>query len=297
MQNGGGLILFPSSNPDADKLNQLYSQLGLTLRASFVGKVNSGDLKIKFDKTDFNHPVFQNIFQNEEKKKYESPELNAYYKLITSGNQIVSLIDGSPFLSEFKIGNGKAFVFNSSPVLSWSDFPIKSIFAPLMNKSVAYLSSKEREQNVFLAGEEVNINLKNTNASQIKIIKPDKSEELVNLTDNSGRDYLNYSNTSVAGAYKFYLGDNQIENISINTDPTESKTEYADQSVFEDYLKQINFNGKFTSIDKDSNITEKIMQARFGSELWRYFLLIAIILALVEMAIARNTKKDLEGMV
>ncbi|HEX9252790.1 MAG TPA: BatA and WFA domain-containing protein, partial [Ignavibacteriaceae bacterium] len=146
MQNGGGLILFPSSNPDVHKLNEFYSQLGLALRASFVGKVNSVNLKIKFDKTDFNHPVFQNIFQNEEKKKYESPELNAYYKLTSAGNQIVSLIDGSPFLSEFKIGNGKAFVFNSSPVLSWSDFPIKSIFAPLMNKSVAYLSSKEREQ-------------------------------------------------------------------------------------------------------------------------------------------------------
>ena len=171
VQNGGGVILFPSSNQDAVRLNQLYSQLGLRISSSFVGKVNSTDLKIKFDKTDFNHPVFQNIFQNDDKKKYESPELNAYYKLSSSGNQIISLVDGSSFLSEYKIGKGKVFVFNSAPVLSWSDFPIKSIFAPLMNKSVAYLSSKEREQNIFLAGEEVNINLKNTNVSQIKITK------------------------------------------------------------------------------------------------------------------------------
>ncbi len=42
--------------------------------------------------------------------------------------------------------------------------------------------------------------------------------------------------------------------------------------------------------------SEKILQARFGSELWRYFLLVAIILALIEMTIARNTKKDLEGL-
>ncbi len=270
--------------------------MGLTIRSSFVGKVNGGDLKIKFDKTDFNHPVFQNIFQNEEKKKYESPELNAYYKLSSSGNQIISLVDGSSFLSEYKIGKGKVFVFNSAPVLSWSDFPIKSIFAPLMNKSIAYLSSKEREQNIFLAGEEVNINLKNTNVSQIKITKPDKTDEFINLKDNSGRDYLAYSNTNLTGSYKFYSGENQIESISINADPTESKTEYADGSEFENYLEQIKFAGKYVSIDKESNITEKIMQARFGSELWRYFLLIAIILALVEMTIARNAKKDLEGL-
>ncbi len=63
LENGGGLILFPASTPDAVKINQLYSQLGLGINSSFVGKVNGSDLKIKFDKTDFNHPVFQNIFQ------------------------------------------------------------------------------------------------------------------------------------------------------------------------------------------------------------------------------------------
>ncbi|MDP2364167.1 MAG: VWA domain-containing protein, partial [Ignavibacteria bacterium] len=59
LQNGGGLILFPSSTPDAAMINQFYSQFGLGITSSFVGKVNSNDLKIKFDKTDFNHPVFQ----------------------------------------------------------------------------------------------------------------------------------------------------------------------------------------------------------------------------------------------
>ncbi len=296
VQNGGGVILFPSSNQDAARLNQLYSQLGLRGSASFIGKVNSTDLKIKFDKTDFNHPVFQNIFQNDDKKKYESPELNAYYKLTSSGNQLISLVDGSSFLSEYRIGKGKVFVFNSSPVLSWSDFPIKSIFAPLMNKSVAYLSSKDREQNIFLAGEEINLNLKNASPSQLKIVKPDKSEEFINLSENTGRDYLSYSKTNIAGSYKFYSGDNLLEDISINTDPTESKTIYADESDFEAYLKEIKFDGKYISVDKESNITEKIMQARFGSELWRYFVLVAIILALIEMTIARNAKKDLEGL-
>ncbi len=296
IQNGGGLILFPSSVPDQIKLNQLYSQLGLGVNSSFVGKVNSNDLKIKFDKTDFNHPIFQNVFQNDEKKKYESPELNAYYKNSSAGNQIISLVDGSSFLSEIRFGKGKILVFNCAPVLTWSDFPIKSIFAPLMNKSVAYLTSKERDQNIFIAGEEVNINLRNQNSSQIKIIKPDKSEEFIKLNDNSSRDYLAYSNTNEAGNYKFYSVDKLVDNISINTDPAESKTNYADESDFENYLKEIKFDGTYVPIDKESNITEKILQARFGSELWRYFLLVAIILALIEMTIARNTKKDLEGI-
>jgi hypothetical protein len=71
---------------------------------------------------------------------------------------------------------------------------------------------------------------------------------------------------------------------------------YASELDFENYLKEIKFSGDYVTIDKNSNISEKILQARFGSELWRYFLLIAIILALLEMTIARNAKKDLEGL-
>lgn len=294
--SGGGLILFPASTPYISSFNRTLSQLNLGNSQSIVGNVGGGELRIKIDKTDFNHPVFQNIFKSDDKKKYESPELNAYYKLTQSGNQIISLIDGSSFLNEIKINKGKVFVFNCAPVLSWSDFPIKSIFAPLINKSVVYLAAKEREQFVFSAGEQISINLKGTNQSQIKIVRPDESEEFISLNENSTKDYLVYSNTSTAGNYKFYSGDKLIDDISVNTDPTESKTEYADKDDFENYLSQIKFDGVYTLVAKEENISEKIMQARFGSELWRYFLLTAIILALVEMTIARNTKKELEGI-
>lgn len=295
--NGGGIILFPSSTNDIAAYNKTLAQFNIGSSLALVGKLNSNDLKIKFDKTDFSHPVFQNIFKNEDKKKYESPELNAYYKMSSTGNQIISLIDVSSFLNEIKIGKGKVFVFNSPPVLSWNDFAVKSIFAPLMNNSVAYLSTINREQNNFIAGEDAIVNLKNSGSSQIKVVKPDKTEEFIKLDQNVNSDYLTYQNTKTVGSYKYYSGENLIENVSINTDPTESKTEYSEQSEFDDYLKAINFSGNHTSIEKEENISQKIMQARFGSELWRYFLLVAIILALIEMTIARNAKKELEGMV
>jgi uncharacterized membrane protein len=296
LENGGGVLIFPSSTSDANNLNQFYRQIGLNISNSFVGKPGSSDLKIKFDKIDFNHPVFQNIFQTEEKKKFESPDINAYYKNSTLGNQIISLVDGSSFLTEVRIEKGKILVFNSSPVLSWSNFPIKSIFAPLINKSIVYLSSKERVENVFLAGEEFSVDLGKSGPALITVLRPDNLKEIINLTQEAQRNFLLYSKTNIAGNYKFFNVDHQIEDISINTDPSESKTVYADESDFEKYLSEINFSGQYVIIDKGSNILEKILQARFGSELWRYFLLVAIILALIEMTIARNVKKDLEGI-
>jgi hypothetical protein len=58
-------------------------------------------------------------------------------------------------------------------------------------------------------------------------------------------------------------------------------------------LKKIDFNGSYVRISKDENPVKKILQARFGSELWRYFLLAAILFALLEMTIARSAKKEL----
>lgn len=292
--DGGGLILFPSSYVDEKRINEFYNKLGLVLKVKFVGAIDSDNLKIKFDATDFNHPVFNDLFQNKSDKKYESPELNAYYSITSSGNKIITLIDGSAFLTELKLGKGKIFVFNTAPVLSWSDFPIKTIFAPLINKAVSYLSSKDREQNLFYAGDEVVINIKNTSSPQIKILRPDNTEEIITLNENQIKNYFTYNNSDVAGNYLIFAGNDLIESISVNTDPAESKTEYASESEFEDYLSQIKFTGTHFPVQIEANINEKILQSRFGSELWRYFLIVAIILALIEMMIARNAKKDLE---
>jgi len=84
-----------------------------------------------------------------------------------------------------------------------------------------------------------------------------------------------------------------LENISVNTDPLESKIVYLSDDEFDAYLQKINFKGTHIRIGKDENPLQVILQARFGSELWRYFLIAALLLALVEMTVARNLKKEL----
>ena len=64
-------------------------------------------------------------------------------------------------------------------------------------------------------------------------------------------------------------------------------------SNFRDYLKKINFKGKYIPVNKDDNPAKIVLQSRYGSELWRYFAVIALMLALAEMTLARNTKREL----
>ena len=58
-------------------------------------------------------------------------------------------------------------------------------------------------------------------------------------------------------------------------------------------MEEINFRGSNIKITKGEDPITLILQARFGSELWRYFLIAAFLLALIEMTIARSAKKEL----
>lgn len=294
VQGGGGLLLLPGSTPNLQSFQQVTQSLNIPSPQALAGKVNEGANPISFENVEYNHPIFQNLFLKEDKRKIESPDIYAHYKISTQGRgqNIITLPDGSSFLSEYKIGKGNIFLFNTSPVLSWSNFPLKSIFVPMITKSVFYIASKDRNQNTFIAGENADINIAASGAPQIKIVKPDKSEEFINR-EKSNSDYISYNKTNVAGNYHILAGDKLIEEISVNPDNTESKTTYVTANDFKDYLKKINFKGRYIQVNKDENPAKIVLQSRYGSELWRYFAVIALLLALVEMTIARNTKKEL----
>jgi hypothetical protein len=291
---GGGVIIFPSSKPELTGFQGLLNSLKLPQPKEIIYYSEQINKTVDFEKVDYDHPLLQNIFRDEQKKEIESPIIQNYYKIspMGKGKSIIMLLDGSSFLSEYDFERGKIFVFNVSPVMEWSDFPIKSIFAPLIYKSVIYLSAEDRSESEYIAGEPLNINISRRTLPVIKVDRPDRSEDLINLNLNDS-DFLNYGKTYLSGNYKIYSGVDLLETISVNTDQLESNINYISDDEFEDYLKEINFKGAHIKITKGEDPVTLILQARFGSELWRYFLIAAFLLALIEMTIARSAKKEL----
>jgi hypothetical protein len=295
ISSGGSILIMPGSKSTLQGFQKISSGLKIPAPSAIAGNINSTGSAIKFDKIDFNHPVFRDLYADNEKKNIESPDIYYYFKTNTQGKgeRIISLIDGSAFFSEYKSGKGKILEFNTAPVLSWSSFPLKNIFAPLINKSVYYLSTKDQPQNEYYCGGSALIDLRNNISPQIKIERPDKSEDFIDLQDQAKANFYEYKKTDLPGNYKVYSASNILTEFSVNFDPHESVTKYLSSGEFEDYLKKINFKGKFINIGKNEDPAKVILQSRFGSELWKYFLFIAILLALIEMAVARNAKKEL----
>ena len=293
--NGGSLFIAPGSKSSLTNYQQMLSGIGLPNPSATIGKIGDVTNPFQFDITDLNHPIFQNIFSAKEKTKIESPEIYSYFKINTQGKgrSIVTLQDGSSFLSECRMKNGKIFLFSSSPILSWSNFPLKSIFVPLINKSVLYLASKDKSETDIIAGNEFDVDVRGRSISQLKVVRPDNTEDFLSTNQNDANTFVKYNESNLTGNYKIISGSKVIDEISVNADPLESKTKYLEKVDVEQYLNKINFKGRLFFLNKEENISDAILKARFGSELWKHFLIIALLLAFVEMLVARNAKKDL----
>ncbi|HEX2961177.1 MAG TPA: BatA domain-containing protein [Ignavibacteriales bacterium] len=291
---GGGLFIMPGSASNLSNFRGLLSQLQLPEPGSMAGNPNSFQNAAVFDKIDFEHPVFSDLFAKSAKKQVESPDVYFYFRLNTQGKgkSIITLPDNSSFLSEYSLGKGKVLLMNTAPVLNWSNFPLKGIFAPVVDKSVFYLASKDHKDASFTAGEMVTINLQMRALPQVKISRPDKTDEFINM-GNERQNYITYSNTNAAGNYRVFSGDRLIDYFSVNHSSMESNPASLTLKEFNDYLSKTGFKGKQIRLDVNENYTREIQQARFGSELWRFFLMLAFVLALVEMLVSRSAKKDI----
>jgi len=186
--NGGGLLIAPGSKTDLASYQKLLSEMGLPSPSSLVGKIGGQTNLFLFESTDLNHPVFQDIFTNKEKTKIESPDIFSYFRLNTQGKgqSIITMQDGSSFLGEYRLKNGRIFLLNSAPILTWNNFPIKGIFVPLINKSILYLASKDKNEGNILAGNDFDIDIRGRSVSQLKVIRPDNTEDFISLDQKDG---------------------------------------------------------------------------------------------------------------
>jgi hypothetical protein len=295
INEGGSLLLAPGSQSTLANFNDLLAGIDLPQSGNLIGKAGDPANTFFFNNVDLNHPVFKDVFINKEKTKIESPEIYSYFKTSTQGRgrSIISMQDGSSFLSEYKTKNGKVFLLSSSPTLTWGNFPLKSIFVPFINKSALYLASKDNSETKVIAGSGFNVDVRGRSISQLKVIRPDNTEDFLLTNQIDANKFVNYDKSNLTGNYKIISGVKVIDEVSVNADPMESRTAYLGKSEIEAYLSEINFKGNFFLMNKDENISEVILQARFGSELWKHFLIAALLLAFVEMLVARNAKKEL----
>jgi len=84
LNNGGGVVVFPGSVPNLAGFSNLLTSLDLPSATQLIKSDETGQ-PFEFEKVEFEHPLFKNIFIDESKKEIESPQIYSYFRIQTKG--------------------------------------------------------------------------------------------------------------------------------------------------------------------------------------------------------------------
>jgi hypothetical protein len=303
LKNGGGVMIFLGSEVDLRSYNELLlSRLSAGAFGETMGQLTANGLAstsdnvIRLGRIDFSHPVFSGIFEKSDKAPRLDSPLFRFAVQMRLGNgttPIMEYANGYPFLIERRVDNGLMLVFTSAATEKWSDFAFKGLFAPLTHRCISYMTqSRDNQRESQIVGEELVTNLRVPAATvEIELPDGDRRKAPVKVT---GQNYqVRYAEVEQPGLYRLWqTADDSpsrpvklLQAWAVNFNPVELKLPpLGDQ----DWKLALGGNS-VAFISPEVDVLAAVRQARFGSELWPYFLVAAIIAMIVEMWLARST--------
>ncbi|MDR0927706.1 MAG: BatA domain-containing protein [Ignavibacteria bacterium] len=293
VNNGGNAFLFANTQTDANVFANAMLELGF---GNVKTKEFSQSQPSQFTTTDKMHPLFDGVFKidNDARGVVESPKI--YKAMPALAGQSMIEMAGGTFLAENILGDGKLLYCAVPPTLEWSNFPITGIFPTIIIRSVAYLGSHPELSYNFEIGKntQVMIQKKYSTGGNFRIIDPNGNEFLRQAAMLPSGAVLDFDDMNLPGVYTIYNSNNVVVGlISLNLQASESDfTIFTTDELTDKIKERISDNTKITIIDKLDDVADSIARTRTGTELWRLFILLALLLAIAEMLVQKNFKND-----
>jgi hypothetical protein len=315
VESGGGLILFPGPETVPSLYNEsLLPDLGIPRWESGPVTQPQGTF-LTFGRVDYAHPLFEGMFDAVEgvrrrARAIESPRIVTSLPLTAGerGTGVIALSNGATFLADYGKGSGRVLVFAVEAGLGWSDFPLKGVFAPLLHRALLYCAARSTEQPSLTAGEPFRVAARLRDFSDrdtYSVTGPDGTARRIVPAFQAGTGTAIFTTPppSDPGVYvvtrdrrEGERGARSVAAAAVNVSPAESDLRTASDDEVSAFWQHAGIpQENIRAVPPGESPAESIRQSRFGVELWRHFLALALILALVEMAVGRAAKPHTGG--
>lgn len=155
VEDGGGLFITMGDQVQPESYNsQLADLLPRPLRGmKQLAERNDPDAPVKITRMGHpqrQHPIFQ-VFGLPGGSSIQSVQVYSYMLLDPAPSDresrlILSYQDNAPALLERQVGQGRVLLFTSSIDRDWTNFPMRSAYLPMVNRSLLYLARRATSQ-------------------------------------------------------------------------------------------------------------------------------------------------------
>ena len=267
--NGGHLIIIPAADIDLNSYNLLTSNYAST---TFLQKVRD---EREITNISFSHPLYQNVFEKNV-TNFQYPKTSEFYKIKTGAPTVLAFQGNEPFL----VGGKSFFLFTTSLSIQNSNFINSPLVVPTFyNMAVGSLKLAPLYS---VLGQSVSIDVP-TSLAQDDILKLKKGdyEFIPQQQSLSNKVSLSFNESlQEDGSYAVLQNEKPIKNISFNYNRNESNLSYLNVTEQKMASTSTSISTLFESIEKDNSVTE----------LWKWFVILALALLFIEVLIQKYLK-------
>lgn len=270
---GGNLAVIPSEKTSVSNLNSFLGNFG---KIQFRNLENKSKLITKIN---FDHPLFSGVFENKI-TNFQYPKINNSFGISTSYPAVLSYEDQSVFVTAIQNPVSGITVF-SAPINSEnSNFQQSPLIVPLFYKMGQ--NNQKTGVNALTIGNNqpyfVDVLLTKDAILEVKG-NEDSFIPIQQILNNKVKLTFN-DFPETTGNYGVFDKKQIIENLSFNYKRSESD------------LSQVNTNivSDFKTADTISTIFNTLQTERTDSQIWKWFVIFALLFLALEMAIIKFVK-------
>jgi hypothetical protein len=288
---GSSVVIFPGEkNPaSTNELLTLFNTNTIT---------GADTTKQKISGIDFGNKFFADVFRKKEENPIY-PEINGHLQfennIRSTETRLLWFQNNDKALSTVNYENGKVWVFGFPLEKKNEAFARDILFVPTIYNIV--LNSLPSQQMSYVLGRNTfyeiqgsrNINL--NSSIEIKNLKSgDKFIPSKNISNRGGTQIEFSDQIFNDGHYLIQNEDTIITALAFNYDRKESDLRYFEQNELQDKIESAQLKNAQVVQNAERNFSEIFDEIQNGKQLWKWFILLALLFILTEVALIRFWK-------
>ncbi len=290
VENGGSLVVFPGEEIDLNSYNRLFEHL----KAANLGTLNN--TKLKVSQLNLQNHLFAEVFDRQY-DRLNLPEIRESYRTTIPVQSLSTTVltnnDGSVALRESNFGQGRLYQFNFPLTYDATNFYQHPLFVPIIFNMALHSYFPQTIQYQVLDNKSLTLQVYNQNLSDLPVYLQDYKGDLnVQLpVTTTNHDQLRFNPDEfiqTAGFYRLAQDQQTIAPLAFNYNRNESDMSFYNQEELNDMAEQ---EGTFQVYNTEAPDWLGQYEAEANLiELWKYFLLAALLFAIAELLIIRFWK-------
>ncbi|MDD2412197.1 MAG: BatA domain-containing protein [Bacteroidales bacterium] len=288
LSGGSVLLCIPSLDADYSKLNQFSNEI------AGVQYSNIDTSRTQIEELALEHYLFKNVFE-QIPNTMDLPVILKRFPILPQSGLIplIKLMDGSLFIG-LSNSDGKNIFFMSAALDDKSgNFHRHALIVPtFMNMAIYSKSSSDLYYKIGNLNE-ISIKTEKTlSDGAIQLINKKTKNEFIPAFSIRSNDIKIFPHIEdlEAGNYDIVNAGNILGGIAFNRNPEESQMNFFDEKTLNKFIKDENLEN-VKIVNQSTNLTksfERILNK--SSSIWSYFIVLALLFLIVEIAIIRFSK-------